>query len=105
MSKYAKTENKETNKNYTEITSFMVKNPKIYDWGITYNLELNGVMIYGCRLIETKRDGKDVEFVGFPARKGNDDKYYNYAYAYLSPEKTEEICGEVIRQLREDNQI
>ena len=46
------------------------------DYGL-FNLEHNGAIIYGCRLVERK-DDKNL-FVSYPSRKGNDNKYYCHA--------------------------
>lgn len=47
---------------------------------VFFDLKVNGVIIYGCRFIE----GKNGDFVSFPSHKGNDGKYYNYAYIELN---------------------
>lgn len=63
------------------------------DGSITFNLTVDGfVTIYGCRIYDGK-DGKP--FISFPARKGNDDKYWNHAYIKLSDEQTEDVAKQV----------
>ena len=59
---------------------------------ILFDLELNGVCIYGCHIAES-RDGE--EFIGFPSRKGNDGKYYSVAYSSLSEDDTADILDSV----------
>lgn len=46
------------------------------DGGITFTAIVNGVYIYGMRIVETSNDW----FVAFPSRKGSDGKYYKHAY-------------------------
>lgn len=59
--------------------------------GEVFDLRLNGITIYGCRLV----DGKNGTFVSFPSRKGNDGKYYAHAFALLDDKTIEDICGQV----------
>lgn len=67
------------------------------DGTITFNLTVDEfVSIYNCRIYDGK-DGKP--FVSFPARKGNDGKYWNYAYIKLTEEQTEEIAKQVEEKL------
>lgn len=63
------------------------------DGSITFNLMVDGfVTIYGCRIYDGK-DGKP--FISFPARKGNDGKYWNHAYMKLTDEQTEAVAKQV----------
>ena len=67
------------------------------DGSITFNLKVDGfVDIYGCRIYDGK-DGKP--FISFPARKGNDGKYWNHAYIKLTEDQTEEIAKQVEEKL------
>jgi DNA-binding cell septation regulator SpoVG len=67
------------------------------DGSITFNLTVDGfVTIYGCRIYDGK-DGKP--FISFPARKGNDGKYWNHAYIKLSDEQTEDVAKQVEEKL------
>lgn len=61
------------------------------DGNETFDLLLNGVTIYSCRLV----DGKNGTFVSFPARKGSDGQYYSHAYAPLDDETVASICQQV----------
>lgn len=70
-----------------------VKRAKEFDWGISFDMIVNDVTIYGCKLL-LKKDS-DETFIGFPSRKGTDDKYYNYAYVQLSEEETKEIVAQI----------
>ena len=62
---------------------------------VFFTLELNGVIIYDCRVVE----GKNGDFVAFPSDKGSDDKYYSKVYAPLSEEDAKAIISEVEKQL------
>lgn len=55
------------------------------------DLEINGVKVYGCRLI----DSKTGKFIGFPSYKGSDGKYYSHAYIELSEEEIEQIENDI----------
>lgn len=58
---------------------------------VFFTLIINGVHINDCRVVES---GKG-DFIGMPSRKGKDGKYYNYAYAKLSPEDSKAILEKV----------
>lgn len=70
----------------------VVKRAKEFDWGISFDMIVNDVTIYGCKLITNK---EDETFVAFPSRKGTDGKYYNYAYVKLSEEETNDIVAQI----------
>lgn len=53
-----------------------------------FDMRVNGVMIYGCWLKETK-DGNN--FVSFPSYKGTDGKYYSHVYFKVTDELQDEI--------------
>lgn len=58
---------------------------------VFFTLILNGVHINDCRVVE----GEKGDFIGMPARKGNDGKYYNRVYAKISPEDEKAILDKV----------
>ena len=59
---------------------------------IAFDMEVNGITIYGCWYREDKdKKGEDYQMVSFPSHKGNDGKFYNWAYVKLSKEDTEKI--------------
>ena len=58
---------------------------------VFFDMEVNGVTIYGCKVVE----GKNGDFVSFPSHKGKDGKYYNHAYVKLSDEATADIVSQV----------
>lgn len=60
-----------------------VKRAKELDNGtIMFDMEVNGVMIYGCsyKVLTRKDNGEEFAKIGFPSRKGSDDKWYNNVY-------------------------
>lgn len=84
-----------------EVKSFLVKRAiECRNGAVLFDLELNGVTIYGCSIVTSERD--DSEFIGFPSRKGNDGKYYSIAWAPLSDEDTADIIDAVDKKLNEE---
>lgn len=81
----------ETKKNVIE-----VKRVKGFDNGdVICDLVINGVTIYGCRIVE----GSKGDFVGFPQYKGADGNYYSHAYCRLSDSEQKWIiskCEEIL---------
>ena len=72
-----RSENKEAQA--AKIYNLEVKRAKEYKNTVFFDVEINGVMIYGCRFIE----GENGDFVSFPSHKGNDGKYYSHCYIKL----------------------
>lgn len=62
---------------------------------VFFNLKLNGITIYGCKVIE----GKDGDFISFPSYKGTDDRYYSHVYARLDEMLVQEIIAEIEKKL------
>lgn len=62
---------------------------------VFFDMEVNGVTIYGCKVIE----GKNGDFVSFPSHKGKDGKYYNHAWVKLSDDDTAAIVKQVEEML------
>lgn len=69
----------------------IVKRAKEFDDVILIDLQVNGVMLYGCKY--GTYQGKNGEFstVNFPSRQGKDGKWYNHCYVKLSPDDIEKI--------------
>lgn len=63
--------------------------------GVVFDVIINGVSIYNCRVVE----GKNGDFISFPARKGSDGNYYSHAYIKLTDEDTQKIVGLVEKAL------
>lgn len=78
---------------YITLNSFSVPRARVLqNNSVTFDIVLNGVTIYGCWV---KTDSNGVDFIGWPCRKGSDDKYYKIAYANISPEDTKQIMHAV----------
>lgn len=63
--------------------------------GVVFDVIINGVTIYGCRVVE----GKNGDFVSFPSRQGKDKKYYNHVYIKLNDADTKNIISQVEKAL------
>lgn len=83
---------------------YEIKITRVLDgkYGILFDMELNHVTIYGCRLCET-REG--VPFVGFPQQrdKHDKDKWWSVAWAPLTAKQTDEIINQISQQLQDDD--
>ena len=80
-----------------KIYNIEVKRAKEYKNTVFFDVDINGVMIYGCRFVE----GKNGDFVSFPSYKGSDDKYYNHCWIKLD-EAAVKLIDEQIDQLLAD---
>lgn len=92
----------EAAKVYAKVFSTEVSKVRTLKSGDTFfDLKINGVMIYGCKAVESKQYPT---FVGWPQRKGTDGNYYNVCSVFISPEDTEKIIAQVQAILdKEDN--
>lgn len=84
---------------FIEIRSHEVSNVRVIDTKrgdmVVFNLTLNGVTIYSCRV----GTGKNGDFISFPQYKGSNGNYYNYVYAALSDEDSKKILEEIQAEL------
>lgn len=64
---------------------------------VMFDMEVNGVMIYGCnyRVLERKDGSGEFVKIGFPSKKGSDGKYYSLAYFKV----TDEISADIEAQI------
>ena len=64
---------------------------------IAFDMEVNGVTIYGCWYREGKdKKGEDYALVSFPSRMDEKSKkYYAWAYVKLSTEDIENISKQI----------
>lgn len=76
-----RSENKEVKaaQEETKIYNIEVIRAKEYKNTVFFDVNINGVSIYGCRFVE----GKNGDFVSFPSYKGSDGKYYSHCYIKL----------------------
>ena len=60
---------------------------------IMFDMVANGVQIYGCSYkVLSRKDGSgDFVKIGFPSKKGSDDKYYNQAYFTMTEDIIQQI--------------
>jgi hypothetical protein len=77
----------------TESHKIEVLRAKVLENVIMFDMNVNGVTIYGCSYKTLHRKDNDEVFakIGFPSRKGKDDKYYNHVYVKFSDEDIETI--------------
>lgn len=81
------------------VSSFKVTRVRALDSGsVSFDMELNGIYIYGCFVVESEEHG---DFIAFPKRKGKDGKYYSIVWAKLSGADSTAILQEVKRLLNE----
>lgn len=93
--------NNDSYRQYTEIKSFSVSRVHVWDnGGVTLNIEMNGIQIYGVRIMTT--NGGD-QFLSMPSRKGSDGKYYPIVGVYLQKSDQESIIKEAERVWNENN--
>lgn len=79
--------------------SYSVRRAKEFkDGGIVFDLNVDDITIYGCRIIQ----GKKGDFIAFPQRQGKDGKYYSHVYIALTEEETQEILEKVCMILADE---
>lgn len=89
-----KTEKKEEKeRKYLELTSMDINRAVNNDYGVFFDMTLNGIKINGCKLMERKDDGK--VFVAFPQQKASNGNYYPVVSCYLDDDTTELIVSAV----------
>ena len=71
------------------------------EYGTVFDLEINHVNVYGCRVCET---GDGEAFVGWPQKKGKDGRYWSHAYAPLTDEQTANVLDQVAAQLEDEDE-
>ena len=83
----------QTEKVYAKVFTSEVSKVRTLKSGDTFfDLKINGVMIYGCKAVESKQYPT---FIGWPQRKGTDGNYYNVCSVFISPEDTKKIIAQV----------
>lgn len=79
MGRRSKEENKAKEEKKSVVSDLKVLRATEFEDNIFFDMEVNGVTIYGCRYVE----GKNGDFIAFPSKKGKDGKYYKHAYVEL----------------------
>lgn len=78
-----------------EVVNHDIKVTRANDIGkcIMFDMEVNGIKIYGCSYRELERNDGSGSFakIGFPSRKGSDDKYYAQCWFKISEKDLEAI--------------
>jgi hypothetical protein len=64
---------------------------------IVFGVELEGISLYGLKLVETK-DGE--RFISMAQTKGKDGKYYNNYFINLSDKQKEDIIKIVVDNVK-----
>ena len=92
--------NKKTETKETEQTTYTVEvaRAKEIKGSYAFDMKVNGVMIYGCWLKETK-SGEN--FVSFPSYKGNDGKWYSHVYFKVDADTQADIEKQIESKLAE----
>lgn len=80
----------------TQKYEIKVTRAKEFKDSIAFDMEVNGVSIYGCWYREGTKNGKDWTMISFPSHKSGDGKYYNYAWFAI----TEDIKKDIIEQIK-----
>ena len=63
---------------------------------IAFDMEVNGVTIYGCWYREGEKDGKEWSMVNFPSiQDEKTGKYYSHAYVKLTQDQVDEIAKQL----------
>lgn len=79
----------ESKKEYLKITDCEIVRALNNDYGVFFDMKLNGIKINGCSLRQTKDEGKI--FIAFPSKQGKDNEYYPVVIAYISDDDTQKI--------------
>jgi len=83
----------------TDDVAIEIQRPRRLESGnIAFNLKICGITIYGC--IFTWSANRECWFVSFPSRKGNDGKYYNYAFVPFTDADNKKIEDAVEKALQ-----
>lgn len=72
---------------------------EVTDTMVSFNLIINGITIYGMKLIKYTKDGQENMMIAFPSQKGKNDKYYNHVWFPMSNEVRDDIIKKVIESL------
>ena len=98
--KITKKPTKKNNIQPIEVQSVEILRAVPYEDMYFFDMSLNGIRIYGAKLIE----GEDGWFIGFPSKKPakKSDKWYNHVWVPLSEDDTAEIIAAVLEKCIEE---
>lgn len=87
---------KRNTQNNNEIPPIKIEELKIlrvkdFDNFTAFDFEINGIRIYGARIIE----GRNGDFIAFPANKGKDGNFYNHVWFKMDDETQKKIIEAV----------
>lgn len=91
----AKTDNKKQN---IPVDQIKVTRAHQFDNSISFDVTLYGtVTIYGCtyRTYKPKDSEEEKGIIDFPSKKGKDDKWYKYAYFFVTDEMLTSIESQI----------
>lgn len=82
------------------VYDYELKVTRVFDgeYGRIFDLEINHVSVYGCRVCET---GDGEPFIGWPQKKDKNGRYWSHAYAPLTTAQTDEILDQIAEKLEE----
>ena len=90
-------QNTATQREEVQVTAFSVWGVKAFsNGGNLFNLNVNGITIYGCS-VKATRDGE--AFVAMPSRKGRDDKWFPVVSCRLPESVSDDIITQVYAEL------
>ena len=74
----------------------VVTRAKDFDTSVSFDMEVNGVTIYGCTYREGKsKADKDYAFISFPQKKDKNGKYWNEVYFKIDEELQNDIVAQI----------
>ena len=85
----------------TQLTYTISRVKEVTDTMVSFNINVNGVTIYGMKVIKykSKNTGEEGMMVAFPTRQGSDNKYYNICIFSMTQEMQDDIINQVLDQL------
>ena len=87
---------KKTDETKVNYTCEVIRAKEIKEGTVAFDMEVNGVKIYGCWYKEgTNKDGKEYQIVNLPQEKGKDGEYYSIAWFPMSKEVREGIIDQL----------
>lgn len=92
---------KKENKAAVDFACDVIRARKFDDGGVSFDLQVNGVIIHGMRYIEyVTKEGKDGSMLSFPSYK-KDDKWWTHVWFPISRDLQQEIEEKITARLGE----